>query len=149
MFGDRIKSVAKGDPIRAAHYNKLVARANMQVIDQNSFVGRGIKMARAPGAEAAAAAVAFTCVITSDLTGATWDDANDRLTPSSNTGAAVLLDWDSGNSRYDEGNTITPEWVDTADVDVATNKGRIGKGVYADGRYQLFSVSCEEIDYTT
>lgn len=90
----------------------------------------------------------FTCMIVSTLSGATWDNANKRLTPAANSGAGRLLTWDSANARYATPTTISPEWVDTDTILVASNKARVGKGIFQDGRYQLYSVSCEEVDYT-
>lgn len=93
--------------------------------------------------------VPFTCVITASLTGATWSNANKRLTPAANTSTAKLLGWDSANSRYDEatdGTTISPEWVSTADVTIDSSKCLIGKGVYYDGRYMLMEIDCPDTD---
>lgn len=99
-------------------------------------------------------ATPFTCIITASLTGATWSDANKRLTPAANTNCATLLGWDDANSRYDEasdGTTISPEWVSTAAVTIDSGKALIGKGLLYDGRYMLMEIDCpnsNQVDYT-
>lgn len=87
----------------------------------------------------------FTCIITSSLTAATWDDANKRLTPASNTDKAVLLGWDAANSRYDEatdGTSISPEWPSSVAVTINTDKALIGRGIHFEGRYLLYEIDC-------
>lgn len=84
----------------------------------------------------------FVCKITSTLSAASWSPTLNTLTPGG--GSATLMVWDG--SKYTEGSSISPEWIDWEACNVSSGKCKIGVGVIVDGRYVLHSATCTEKD---